>query len=99
MRRNSSIASHKSATGGSRADWGVRPTWAGLFGLCVALMLGMALYGQRPFREYPGWEYSDFPVPEDWRVPGGVAVSPPAVPPPSVRCPLARRGQHPPADR
>ena len=78
MYRNSIIArlvgrvriSRKSATGGSRADAGVRPTWSSLVGFCVALILGMALYGQKPFREYPGWEYSDFPVPEDWRVPG-----------------------------
>ena len=28
------------------------------------------LYGQRPFREYPGWEYYEFPRPSDWQVPG-----------------------------
>jgi hypothetical protein len=31
--------------------------------LCVA-------FGQRPFREYPGAEYTDFPRPPDWQVPG-----------------------------
>jgi len=29
-----------------------------------------AAFGQRPFREYPGWEYENFPLPHDWRVPG-----------------------------
>jgi hypothetical protein len=28
------------------------------------------IYGQRAFREYPAWEYSDFPKPDDWQVPG-----------------------------
>lgn len=27
-------------------------------------------YGQMPFRQYPGWEYEDFPLPEDWKTPG-----------------------------
>jgi len=31
--------------------------------VCVA-------FGQRPFREYPGWEYENFPIPPDWKVPG-----------------------------
>ena len=35
---------------------------------------GMALivvaFGQKPFREYPGWEYDNFPKPPDWQVPG-----------------------------
>jgi len=31
--------------------------------VCVA-------FAQRPFREYPGWEYNDFPKPSDWRTPG-----------------------------
>ena len=70
MRRNSSIASQKSATGGACADAGVRPTWPGLVGFCAALILVTAVYGQRAFREYPGWEYSDFPLPEDWKVAG-----------------------------
>src|SRR5258708_27968658 len=63
-------SSRKGATGGSRADAGVRPTWPVLVGFFAALMLVVSVYGQRPFREYPGWEYSDFPVPQDWRVPG-----------------------------
>jgi len=25
---------------------------------------------QKPFREYSGWEYEDFPKPPDWKVPG-----------------------------
>src|SRR5260370_1683272 len=36
----------------------------------AATILVCVLYGQRPFREYPGWEYSDFPRPPDWQVPG-----------------------------
>ncbi|MBV9035635.1 MAG: hypothetical protein JO182_14190, partial [Acidobacteriaceae bacterium] len=24
----------------------------------------------RPFREYPGWEYNDFPLPPDYKQPG-----------------------------
>jgi hypothetical protein len=36
---------------------------------CVAggLVFVAALWAQRPFREYPGREYSDFPVPPDWQ--------------------------------
>ena len=34
-------------------------------------MLICAAYGyQQPFREYPGWEYENFPKPDDWKVPG-----------------------------
>jgi hypothetical protein len=29
-------------------------------------MAGMLLAFQRPFREYPGWEYEEFPRPHDW---------------------------------
>ena len=36
----------------------------------AALFAIQAVDGQRPFREYPAWEYSNFPVPADWRVPG-----------------------------
>ena len=32
--------------------------------------LAVAVHGQKPFREYPGWEYNDFPLPEDWKIPG-----------------------------
>ncbi len=28
------------------------------------------LFAQRPFREYPAWEYNDFPLPTDYHVPG-----------------------------
>jgi len=45
----------------------VRPWY---FASLAALVLVLALYGQRPFREYPGWEYNDFPRPSDWNVPG-----------------------------
>src|ERR1700730_5312950 len=27
-------------------------------------------YGRRPFRQYPGVEYDNFPLPSDWPVPG-----------------------------
>ena len=37
--------------------------------LALALSLVGAVFGQRPFREYPGWEYDDFPKPPDWRTP------------------------------
>jgi Domain of unknown function (DUF4159) len=35
-----------------------------------ALILCAASFGQKPFREYPGWEYDNFPKPSDWQVPG-----------------------------
>jgi hypothetical protein len=35
---------------------------------CVA-MVGV-LMAQRPFREYPAWEYNNFPLPKDYMVPG-----------------------------
>ncbi len=39
--------------------------------LLLGLSLLSALYAfQRPFREYPGREYSNFPVPPDFRTPG-----------------------------
>ncbi len=39
---------------------------------CVsaASVLICAAFAQRPFREYPGYEYENFPRPSDWRVPG-----------------------------
>jgi hypothetical protein len=37
-----------------------------VFGLATTSLI----FGQRPFREYPGWEYENFPKPPDWRVPG-----------------------------
>jgi hypothetical protein len=41
-----------------------------LAGCFATVFLGFVLNGQRPFRAYPGWEYSDFPLPSDWRVNG-----------------------------
>ena len=35
----------------------------------AAVLLAGAMFGQRPYREYPGWEYDDFPKPPDWQVP------------------------------
>ena len=39
---------------------------------CVlaASILICAAFAQKPFREYPGYEYNDFPIPSDWRVTG-----------------------------
>jgi Domain of unknown function (DUF4159) len=36
----------------------------------TSLAFVCAAFAQRPFREYPGWEYENFPLPSDWRVPG-----------------------------
>ena len=36
----------------------------------LAVFLGSLCAFQQPFREYPGIEYNDFPVPEDWKSPG-----------------------------
>jgi len=36
-------------------------------GLALSAAFLGVLNGQRPFREYPGVEYSDFPVPKDWQ--------------------------------
>jgi hypothetical protein len=33
----------------------------------AAFAAAAALWAQRPFREYPGREYGNFPVPEDWQ--------------------------------
>ena len=40
--------------------------------IAVALGAAMvcALMAQRPFREYPAWEYNNFPLPKDYNVPG-----------------------------
>ena len=37
---------------------------------CLAAGIAFLLQAQRPFRQYPGWEYSDFPLPADWQVAG-----------------------------
>src|SRR5258708_17603846 len=44
-------------------------------GRILVLALGAAavvctLYAQRPFRQYPAWEYYSFPLPPDWNNPG-----------------------------
>src|SRR5580658_1242469 len=36
----------------------------------AASILICAAFAQRPFREYPGYEYENFPLPSDWKVPG-----------------------------
>jgi len=33
-------------------------------------LLACTLFAQRPFREYPAWEYNNFPIPGDYQVPG-----------------------------
>jgi hypothetical protein len=39
--------------------------------LALLVLFGLvtwsALLAQRPFREYPGWEYTNFPLPDDWQ--------------------------------
>jgi len=45
--------------------WRVIGVAAGLGSLAIG-----AAVAQMPFREYPGWEYYDFPKPPDWRLPG-----------------------------
>ena len=37
---------------------------------CAATVLMCVALAQRPFREYPGFEYNDFPKPSDWQTPG-----------------------------
>jgi hypothetical protein len=37
---------------------------------CATSVLICVAFGQMPFREYPGWEYDNFPKPADWQVPG-----------------------------
>jgi hypothetical protein len=41
-----------------------------LLGLMVASGWLCTMFAQRPFREYPAWEYNDFPLPADYKVPG-----------------------------
>ena len=40
-----------------------------ILAIAAPLLLCMA-FGQKPFREYPGVEYENFPRPSDWQVPG-----------------------------
>ena len=49
-------------TGVARRRFTKIGTWA-----CA--LLACAAFGQRAFRDYPGWEYNDFPKPPDWKVP------------------------------
>jgi len=44
-------------------------------GLLLGFALGCgllvcSLFAQKPFREYPAWEYNDFPLPPDYQTPG-----------------------------
>ena len=39
----------------------------GIWRLAVGVALLSLLHAQRPFREYPGVEYNDFPIPSDWQ--------------------------------
>jgi hypothetical protein len=41
-----------------------------LAGSAVCGLLAYTLMAQRPFREYPAWEYNNFPLPNDYNVPG-----------------------------
>lgn len=36
----------------------------------AASVLICAAFAQKPFREYPGYEHNNYPIPSDWRVPG-----------------------------
>ena len=40
---------------------------AGIVGACV---LACTLFAQKPFKEYPAWEYNKFPLPADYQTPG-----------------------------
>ncbi len=44
--------------------------WAWLAAALLGFSMLGVLFAQRPFRQYPGWEYGDFPVPADWQEPG-----------------------------
>lgn len=50
-----------------------RPVGTLVFGLLAALLVSLvslgALRAQKPFREYPGNEYTDFPLPPDYQQP------------------------------
>src|SRR5215472_9231697 len=43
------------------------PLLCAAIGLCAVVC---TLFAQRPFREYPAWEYNDFPIPPDYQTPG-----------------------------
>jgi hypothetical protein len=38
-------------------------------GILSCAFAGCALFAQRPFREYPAWEYNNFPLAPDYKVP------------------------------
>ncbi|HLK20994.1 MAG TPA: DUF4159 domain-containing protein [Bryobacteraceae bacterium] len=40
------------------------------FAVWACALLACAMFGQKQFREYPGWEYNNFPKPSDYKVPG-----------------------------
>ena len=40
-----------------------------LTGFAISTLIGV-LNAQRPFRQYPAWEYYDFPLPPDFQTPG-----------------------------
>jgi hypothetical protein len=48
----------------------VRRRLAAFCGLSVTILFCGALSFGQKFREYPGWEYENFPLPSDYRVPG-----------------------------
>src|SRR5581483_1483757 len=39
-------------------------------GIALACALTCTVFAQKPFREYPAWEYNNFPLPKDYTVPG-----------------------------
>ena len=41
-----------------------------ILGLLGGGLLVCTLFAQKPFREFPAWEYNNFPLPSDYRVPG-----------------------------
>jgi hypothetical protein len=47
----------------------MRHLWpvVGIVGACV---LACTLFAQKPFKEYPAWEYNNFPLPADYQTPG-----------------------------
>jgi len=47
----------------------MRPTQA--FSLAAGcVVIACTLFAQKPFREFPAWEYNNFPLPADYQVPG-----------------------------
>src|ERR1700751_2439408 len=41
-----------------------------LAGLIACGLFICTLWAQDPFREYPAWEYNNYPLPKDYQVPG-----------------------------